>query len=85
MTEKTSIPRIAGSNIHERLGLIYAWLLLIVAFIIANPNVFLSSGTYTSMLGGQSMVVILTLALIIPLTAGEFDLSVAATLSMSSV
>lgn len=85
MTEKTNTPRIAGGNIHERLGLIYAWLLLIVAFIIANPNVFLSSGTYTSMLGGQSMVVILTLALIIPLTAGEFDLSVAATLSMSAM
>lgn len=72
-------------NIHERLGLIYAWALLIAAFIFVNPNVFLSAGTYTSMLGGQSMVVILTLALIVPLTAGEFDLSVAATLSLSTM
>jgi ribose transport system permease protein len=75
----------ALANIHERLGLVYAWVVLVIAFIAVRPEIFLSWGTYASMLGGQAMVVTLTLALIIPLTAGEFDLSVAAMLSLSSM
>ena len=37
------------------------------------------------MLGSQAVLLILALGLLFPLTAGEFDLSVASTLSMSSM
>lgn len=76
----------AGSgSIHERMGLIYAWALLILVFLIVKPAVFGSFNVYASILGGQSAVVILTLALIVPLAAGEFDLSAAAMLALSAM
>jgi len=37
------------------------------------------------MLGSNAMVVVLTLALVVPLTTGDFDLSVAATMGLSSM
>lgn len=72
-------------TIHERIGLLYAWILLIGVFLIVKPVVFGSFNVYASILGGQSAVVILTLALIVPLRAGEFDLSAAAMLSLSAM
>lgn len=74
-----------GGGIHERIGLLYAWALLIVVFLIVKPAVFGSLNLYASILGGQSAVVILTLALIVPLAAGEFDLSAAAMLALSAM
>lgn len=72
-------------SIHERIGLLYAWAILILGFVLVNPSVFGSFNVYASILGGQSSVVILTLALIVPLTAGEFDLSAAAMLALSAM
>ena len=40
---------------------------------------------YASMLGFNAIIVVLTLGLIIPLTAGDFDLSVASTLTLSAM
>ena len=74
-----------GGSIHERIGLLYAWALLIVVFLIVKPAVFGSFNIYASILGGQSAVVMLTLALIVPLAAGEFDLSAAAMLALSAM
>jgi len=74
-----------GGSIHERIGLIYVWILLIAIFLIVKPAVFGSFNIYASILGGQSAVVMLTLALIVPLTAGEFDLSAAAMLAFSAM
>ena len=53
--------------------------LLIIGFGIVNPTMF-TWPPYASMFGFNSIVVVLTLGLIIPLTAGDFDLSVASTL-----
>lgn len=44
-----------------------------------------SWNAYATMFGSNAMVVVLTLALIIPLTTGDFDLSVAATMGLSSM
>ena len=56
-----------------------------MVFLIVKPAVFGSPNLYASILGGQSAVVILTLALIVPLAAGEFDLSAAAMLALSAM
>jgi ribose transport system permease protein len=42
-----------------------------------KPGQMFSWNSYASMLGSNAMVVVLTLALMIPLTTGDFDLSVA--------
>ena len=49
------------------------------------PGVFLSWSNISTMLGSQAVLVVLSLALIIPLTAGDFDLSIASNLTLSSM
>lgn len=67
----------------ERFALVAAWLLLIVIFGILMPDSFLSWRSFSTLFGSQAVLVVLTLAIIIPLTSGDFDLSGASTLTMS--
>lgn len=69
----------------ERFALVAAWLLLIVIFGILMPDSFLSWRNFSTMFGSQAVLVVLTLAIIIPLTSGDFDLSGASILTMSSM
>lgn len=69
----------------ERYGLILAWILVILVLGAFKPAQMFAWNSYASMLGSNAMVVVLTLALIVPLTTGDFDLSVAATMGLSSM
>ncbi|MEM6763116.1 MAG: ABC transporter permease [Pseudomonadota bacterium] len=69
----------------ERFGLLIAWGALIVGLGIFKPDQMFAWNSYATMLGSNAMIVVLTLALLIPLTAGDFDLSVAATMGLSSM
>ena len=53
-------------------------------FGLFTPTMF-TWPPYASMLGFNAIIVVLTLGLIIPLTAGDFDLSVASTLTLSAM
>jgi ribose transport system permease protein len=72
-------------DVVQRVALPVAWLLLIAGFGIANPDVFLTPATFQTMLGSQAVLLVLTLALIVPLTAGDYDLSVAGVLTLSAM
>ena len=72
-------------DLVQRVALPVAWLLLIVGFGIATPGVFLTAATFQTMLGSQAVLLVLTLALIVPLTAGDYDLSVAGVLTLSAM
>jgi ribose transport system permease protein len=69
----------------ERFALVGAWLVVIVVFSILAPHTFFNVRNFTTMFGTQTTLVMLALALLIPLTAGDYDLSVAATLTMSGM
>jgi ribose transport system permease protein len=69
----------------ERFALVGAWLVVIIVFSILAPNTFFNVRNFTTMFGTQTTLVMLALALLIPLTAGDYDLSVAATLTMSGM
>ena len=69
----------------ERAGLILAWLAVIAGFGFLMPSTFLSWANFSTIFGSQAVLVIVTLGLIIPLTAGDFDLSIAQVLTMSSM
>lgn len=60
----------------ERYGLVYVWLLLILAFSLFVPSFFRLS-TFQIILGSQATQIIVTLAVVVALLGGEFDLSVA--------
>ncbi|MCX7298927.1 MAG: ABC transporter permease [Rhodobacterales bacterium] len=69
----------------ERYGLVFAWILLILVIGYFKPDQMFSWNSYAAMLGSNAMIVVLTLGLIIPLTTGDFDLSVASTMALSSM
>lgn len=69
----------------EKYGLLVAWAAIIVILGAFKPAQMFAWNSYASMLGSNAMVVVLTLALIIPLTTGDFDLSVASVMGLSSM
>jgi ribose transport system permease protein len=69
----------------ERFALIGAWIVVIVVFSILAPTTFFNVQNFTTMFGTQTTLVILALALLIPLSAGDYDLSVAATLTFAGM
>ena len=69
----------------ERFALVGAWLAVIIGFSIALPGSFLSWGNFSVMFTTQAPLAILSLALIVPLTAGDYDLSVGATVTLSAI
>lgn len=69
----------------ERFALLIAWLLIIAIFGAIAPETFLTWPNFSSIFGSQAVLVILTLGLIIPLTAGDIDLSIAQVLTLSSM
>lgn len=69
----------------EAYALVAALLVLVAVFGALRPEAFLSWANISTMLGSQAVLVVLTLALIIPLTAGDFDLSVASVLTVAGM
>lgn len=69
----------------ERFALVAAWLGLVILFGSLMPESFLSWRNFSTMFGSQAVLVVLTLAIIIPLTSGDFDLSGASALTLSAM
>lgn len=69
----------------EAYALVAGIAVLVGIFGFLRPEAFLSWGNITTILGSQAVLVVLTLALIIPLTAGDYDLSVASVLTLSAM
>jgi ribose transport system permease protein len=61
------------------------WALTIAAFGIAEPSTFLTAQNFETIFSYQATTLILTLGLLLPLTTGDFDLSIAANLGFSSM
>jgi len=77
--------RIPLADIADRYGILVAWGVVIVIFSILDPTTFFTAGNFQTVFGSQAVLVILALGLLLPLTVGEFDLSVAGALSVSVV
>ena len=69
----------------QRLALPAAWLGLIALFGVIDPDAFLTSANAQNILGSQAVLVVPTMGLLIPLTPGDYDLSIASVLTMSSM
>lgn len=78
-------PRPSAGAVLERLALVIAWGMAIVIFGALEPEVFLTQANFSTILGSQAVLVIVTLGLLIPLTAGDYDLSIAGVLSMGAM
>jgi ribose transport system permease protein len=80
--------RTLGINWREasqKYALVLAWALVIVVFGILKPHIYLSSANFQSMFSSQAVLLLLALGLLLPLVTGNFDLSMAANLTFSSM
>lgn len=69
----------------ERFALPIVWALLVLGFSLAMPGIFPRIGNIAAILGSQVIVLLLSLALLIPLLAGDFDLSVANNMALGAM
>ena len=73
-----------AENLVERFGILGAWAAIIAVFGVLEPSTFLSVSNFKTIFSTQAVLLILSLALLIPLTVGEFDLSVTGSQSMAN-
>jgi ribose transport system permease protein len=59
------------------------WGLTIVVFGILRPESFLTWSNFSTILGSQAVIVVIALGLVVPLTAGDYDLSIASCLTLA--
>jgi ribose transport system permease protein len=64
---------------------LYLWALFIVVFGVWKPSLFLTLDTARSIASSQAIIGVLGIALLIPLAAGAYDLSIGATINLSAV
>lgn len=77
--------RPAATRWLERFSVPLAWALIVLVFSLLRPATFPTVGTFGSIFGSDAVLVVLTLGLLVPLRAGDYDLSVAGTLTLSSM
>ncbi|QRP42859.1 ABC transporter permease [Amycolatopsis sp. FDAARGOS 1241] len=69
----------------DRFSALYLGAIFIVTFGLWTPDLFLTMSTVQSIASAQAIVAIMAIALIVPLSAGVFDLSIGAVVNLSAV
>lgn len=69
----------------ERLSGVYLWAVFVVVFTFLDPGEFFTTSTLDSVATTQAVQAILALAVLVPLVAGQFDLSVGATANLTGI
>lgn len=75
------------ASIAGQYGLVIAWAVVALFFTLLpqTSQTFPTGNNFATIFGSQAVIVVLTLALLIPLTAGDYDLSVGFTLTFSAM
>ena len=81
----TLIRRGQLATLGYKYGLIGVWAVMIMIYSALLPDTFPTTAIFSTLFGSQAVLVILSLALLIPITAGEFDLSIAGTLGLGLI
>ncbi len=72
-------------NIMQSYAVFVVWVLIFILYSIVIPRIFLSMGNFSTMLGSQATLLILSLGMLFPLTAGDIDLSAPNVLQLSNM
>jgi ribose transport system permease protein len=73
------------ADLARRGALVAAWAAVVLVFGAIEPDTFLTAANFQTIFGSQTVLVVATFALLIPLTAGDYDLSIASALSLSAM
>lgn len=83
--EATAAPKRRINLGFDKYSGLYVWALLVIIFSLWIPDLFLNLDNFKTILSFQAISTIVALGLIIPVAAGAFDLTIAATLTVSAV
>lgn len=72
-------------DLVERYGILIVWIAVIVLFSIMRPSTFPTTVNFETIFSTQAVLLVMTLGLIVALTAGEFDLSIGAAMGFGAV
>lgn len=78
------LPRSTNLEV-ERYALVLAWAIILIGFSLLRPDTYPTASNFQTIFGSQAVLLILTLGVLVPLTTGDFDLSIASTLTLSAV
>jgi ribose transport system permease protein len=88
VTDRARAPRARSARASAFLSR-YAVVIVLVAmfavFSVLLPDTFFTLGNFTTLANSQAVLLILSLALIFPLSVGEFDLSIASNLGFGGI
>lgn len=73
------------SGLLYKYAVVLVLMAMIVVFSLLRPSTFFTKGNFTTIANSQAVLLILSLALILPLSVGEFDLSVASNLGFGAI
>lgn len=69
----------------RRLSAVYIFIALFAIFALWIPDTFLTASTWRSLLDSQSLTALAAIALLIPVSAGAFDLAIGAEIGFTSI
>jgi ribose transport system permease protein len=72
-------------RLAERFGLVLLWGVVVVIFSLLAPATFPTVANFSTIFGTQAVLLVLTLGLLVSLSVGEFDLSVASVMGFGTV
>jgi ribose transport system permease protein len=81
----TSAARMNLLDLLERSGLILLLIVVIIVFSILRPETFATAANWRSIANTQPVLAVAAMALIVPLIAGRFDVSVGANLGLCAI
>lgn len=81
---RRSVRHAGGVQAAQKYGMIGVLVLLIIVFTLLRPQTFPTLANAQSILNNQAVLIVIAMAAMMGLIVGAFDLSIAATLSLSS-
>jgi ribose transport system permease protein len=84
-TERRGSVTATAARLLEQYGLLLAWGVLFLVFSLLRPDSYPTSANIQTIFGSQAILLVLTLGLLLPLTAGDFDLSIASNMGLSAM
>jgi ribose transport system permease protein len=73
-----------SQSLLYRYAVVLVFVVMIVVFSVLLPDTFFTSGNFQTIVNSQAVLLLLALALTLPLSVGEFDLSVASMLGFGA-
>lgn len=79
------VSRMLHAHVLETILLPLAWVAVIVGFGLHSPSTFLTFDNFANIFGTNATLFVMVMALLVPLTNGDLDLSVAANTGLTSM